>query len=243
MKLFKKIAILLALFVSASLFAADAPASAGNAPQANKITKTENGVTVSVLENSDGSVHLEISMDKNESLSCGEAYKRIVDTVMKALSAEKTKSVFGTISSLLKTAISDPNAPLDRPISIKVKFPKPTDASVMLASTEASIDGQKISAETKTTFNENGTSNTLGNMEVTSPSGVKAPMAPVMLTTDASGTVSGMVGDETLSDVSETEAANDITTPTSQRSVTGGPGADSTPVPNPTIVTSGSVSR
>ena len=68
-------------------------------------------------------------------------------------------------------------------------------------------------------------------------------MAPVMLTTDASGTVSGMVGDETLSIVSEIEAANDITTPTSQRSVTGGPGADSTPVPNPTIVTSGSVSR
>lgn len=234
MKLFKKVAILLAVIASMSLCVVEA--SAQEKPQqANKIVKSENGVTVTKKRSQNGTIELTVDMDKDSTLSCEKAFKRLIASTISTLSGEKFRKAFSAIWAMVKNEIPDISAPMASPISVKVSL-HPTSEDEIVASSKFDVDGMSYATDTKTTFNPDGSANTTGNLVKTDVQGNVAPAAPSNIEMATDGSFSGDVGGKSINEPSEAKTvAEALTTPTSEMN-SAGSNESSDPIPDPTVV-------
>ena len=223
MKFSKYIAILAA-------FAAAAVASAQTAPAASPTAEPKVTTTLN-----DGVLGVRVEMNvQDPTVSCEDAIKRSVDAALKVTGRENmsSRAVEASMGSIL-AAITDRNAPargnVNSTINVKTSFSG--GQPVLDAVSDVEIAGEKYHAKTRTLIAADSSTNTQGNVTVTTDRGERF-VVPVTFAVDPQGNTTGSAGERSVATTTRQAVATELLVTPAPRS------EEAHPVPDPTIVTS-----
>lgn len=241
MKLLKCLISISAIFAATSAFAQNAaPAQQAPAPA---VVEVSDGVKIAMQKVGDAVVvKVDADSSKMKGKSNVELIESLLDHIVDAagLVGMQRVAVHSALHAILPQ-LSSGSANATGVVSASFKIDRSADVAGAAVVLEGVVkaEGKTIALDTKTQQGANGVVNTTGNVTVTSASGQTTAPAPVAISVDAAGNITGSVGNSGVAaKTPEAQATQQAVTPTSQAGASEG---NVTPEPDNTIITSGTL--